>query len=300
MVTPESRFRRLRLFVAVLTAAAALVAGPAAAQAVDPPGFAPLTLEGTQVVRLNVFCFEHGVGGQLPSACTGEVMFHNAAGSEIKSGRYALEPGQTMSLQLAIPARTASGDVISRVTIIPCVLPDPGGLAIPSVEVFDRDAGRAILFANPVAPRMSDFSNGLASPGDIAGFDPQPDPPAFGMATIRSDQSMRMNVFCFEHAVNGAEPTACTGTIMFHDAAGNILRRGTYSLEPGQTRSFGFIPPDARSGATLVGIIPCVLPDPLSGRIVPNVEVMTGDGSVVVQFGPAAARASRFAQVLVR
>jgi hypothetical protein len=153
-----SAFSFRRLGTLVLTVAAGLLAATASAQAVDPPGFAPLTLKGTQVIRLNVLCFDHEVGSMLPAACRGEVMFHDAAGREIKSGRYELEPGQTMFLQLAVPALNAAGDPIRRVLIIPCVVPDPGGVAVPTVEVFDRDAGRSIVFANPAAARMSDFS----------------------------------------------------------------------------------------------------------------------------------------------
>jgi hypothetical protein len=89
------------------------------------------------------------------------------------------------------------------------------------------------------------------------------------------------------------------GTVMFHDVAGNVLRRGTYGLDPGQSRSFEFLPPAARSGATLVGIVPCIIPDP-GGPAVPSVEVMDSDGNVVLNIQPAAARASRFAQAVVR
>lgn len=132
---------------------------------------------------------------------------------------------------------------------------------IPSVEVFDRDAGRMVLFSNPAAAHMSAFSDGSPDTGDAVAFDPQPDPPGFAMATLRGDQLLRMNVTCFSHEVAGGLPGACRGTVMFHDAAGNVLRRGTYDLEPGQSRSFEVIPPVTRAG-TLAGIVPCVLPEP--------------------------------------
>jgi len=272
-----------------------LAASPASAE-IDPPGFAPVPLEGSQTIRLNVLCFEHQVGFDAPATCRGAVMFHDAAGRELKRSPYELAPGQTMNLQLTIPANTASGAPIQRVAIIPCILPDPGGVAVPSVEVFDRDAGRMVLHVNPAAVRMSEFNNSLADPGSLSGFDPQPDPPVFPVATLRTDQAMRMNIFCFEHAVNTAAPEACRGTIMFHDAAGNVLKRATYDLSPGQSASVGLAAP-GRSG--LVGIIPCIIPEP-GGRAVPNIEVLDSAGRLALLINPTAARASRLKQVVVR
>lgn len=176
---------------------------------------------------------------------------------------------------------------------MPCVIPAPGGRAIPSVEVFDREAGRVVVFAHPAAARTSDFNSGRTAPGDDVAFDPQPDPPGFGAVTLRSDQTMRLNVACFDHEVNGEPPSACQGAIMVHDAAGNVLRRGTYDLTPGQTRSFEFVPPATR--ASLVSIIPCVIPAP-GGRAIPNVEVTDGAGNIALLIGPAVARMSQFQQ----
>ncbi len=281
--------------VLLLMLLSGVAARPASAE-VDPPGFAPVPLKGAQTIRLNVLCFEHQVGYDAPATCRGTVMFHDATGRELKRGTYELAPGQTMNLQLTVPATTAAGAPIQRVAIIPCVLPDPGGVAVPSVEVFDREAGRMVLHVNPTAVRMSEFNNSLADPGSLAGFDPQPDPPVFPVATLRTDQAMRMNVFCFEHAVNVAAPEACRGTIMFHDAAGNVLKRATYALAPGQSASVGLAVP-GRSG--LVGIIPCIVPEP-GGRAVPNVEVLDSDARLVMLIGPAATRASRLKQAPVR
>jgi hypothetical protein len=256
----------------------------------DPPGFAPVTLKGSQVIFLNVSCFDHPVGDLLPNRCRGETMFHDAAGRVLKVDSYDLRPGESTSLRLAVPATNAAGRSIGRVLIIPCVIPSEGR-AIPSVEVFDRDAGRVVLFENPASERMSDFSDGSTNGRDVA-FDPQPDPPVFGMATLRANEEMRMNVTCFDHDVNGSAPNSCAGTVMFHDVAGNVIRRGSYALDAGQTRSFEVAPPALRMG-TLVGIIPCVLPEP-GGRVVPNIEVTDAAANVVLLINPAAARASQF------
>ena len=226
-------------------------------------------------------------------------MFHDGAGRVLKEGVYDLQPGQSMSFRMAVPAATAAGAPIRRVTIQPCIFPE-AGRAIPSVEVFDREAARVVLFQNPAAARMSAFNAGPRAPGggDEVAFDPQPDPPVFGMATLRADQVMRMNVTCFNHDVVGDPPNPCVGAVMFHDAAGNVLQRGAYRLEPGQTRTFRVVPPVARAGS-LVGIVPCVIPEP-GGRAVPGIEVTDSAGGVALLINPAATRASMFQVPAVR
>lgn len=101
------------------------VAASSAAAEVDPPGFAPVPLKGSQTIRMNVLCFEHQVGYDAPATCRGAVMFHDASGRELKSSTYELAPEQTMHLESTIPANTAAGAPIQRVAIIPCILPDP-------------------------------------------------------------------------------------------------------------------------------------------------------------------------------
>lgn len=267
----------------------------AALAANDPPGFAPIVAKGTQVVSLNVNCFEHQVGDYPPNPCRGELMFHDAAGRELKRGSYDLQPGESMSFRLAIPATNAAGERISRILIVPCIVPGEGR-AIPSTEVFDRDAGRVVHFSHPAVARMSEFSNGSEDVlGD--GATPLSDPPVFGPATLRSDQVMRVNVACFNHDVVGRPPNPCTGEVMFHDASGNELRRASYSLLPGQSRSFSVTPPATRTG--LAAIIPCVIPE-TGGRVVPGVEITDGAGGVAMQIGPAAARASLFEDAVPR
>lgn len=273
----------------------ALGAAAPAAAAGDPPAFAPVSVSGTQTIALNVTCFEHAVGSETaPGPCRGEIMFHDAAGRSLKEGAYDLLPGQSVALRLTIPAVNASGLPITRMQIVPCVIPSEGR-AIPSVEVYDREAARVVRFDHPASPRTSAFNNGAG--GNEVGFDPQPDPPVFAMATLRGDQRLRMNLACFNHPVNGDAPGACTGTVMFHDLAGNVIRRGTYALEPGQSRAFEVVPPVQRPGS-LSGIVPCILPDPASaaapGRTVPNVEVVDQHGAVLLSINPAGARASLF------
>ena len=136
-----------------------------------------MSVKGGQVIRMNVVCFEHESGGLPVAPCTGEFMFHDVNGRDLKTGRYELLPGQTAVLQLAVPTTTASGEPVRRVLIVPCIVPAPGGRAIPSAEVIDREVGRVVVtslhnFAMPlVRYDIGDF----AEPPPMGGlFDKAP------------------------------------------------------------------------------------------------------------------------------
>mgnify|MGYP003352737991 CR=1 FL=1 len=49
----------------------------------DPPAFAPMSVKGGQVIRMNVVCFEHESGGLPVAPCTGEFMFHDVNGRDL-------------------------------------------------------------------------------------------------------------------------------------------------------------------------------------------------------------------------
>lgn len=285
-----------RCLVAVGSAALAFVlaVGTGRAQDVsapDPPGFADVTLTPSQAVRLSVVCFDHQVGELPPDPCHGELMLHDAAGNVLKRGTYDLEPGESAFLRLVF---APSGDGQPRLGIAPCVLPAPGGLAIPSVEVIDTHTGRVVHFANPAAARMSEFNNGIADPGSIVGFNPQPDPPGFGLVTIRTDQTIRLSVACYDHPIGAVPPDPCRGELMFHDARGLVVARGTYDLQPGQRGFLRFAPDASDVGGAVLGINPCILPAP-GGRAVPSVEVIDRSmGRIALLVQPAVARMSQF------
>ena len=252
----------------------------------DPPGFGVVTLKPGQTVRLNVTCFEHRVGLVPPGPCRGTAMFHDSTDQVLLEQTVDLKPGESRSVQFTLPL--VIGDVIlPPVAIDPCWLPDPGGRSIPSVEVFDA-AGRLLHYENVASPRMSQFNNTFTNPAVISGFNPQPDPPAFGLITLARGQTLRMNVACFAHPVNGTPPDPCRGTVMFHDAAGNVLSQSEYALRPGQVAGVTLDPQPESD------IIPCFLPAN-GGRAVPNVELVdVASGDTLFLINPAAARASQF------
>ena len=118
------------------------------------------------------------------------------------------------------------------------------------------------------------------------------DPPGFGIVSINPDQTIRLNVVCWEHVVNGVPPGPCSGDMMFHDMAGNVVAIQTVKLLPGHgaVLDFGY----GRSApGSLVGLEPCWIPDPTSGRALPTVEVFdTVTGRTALHVNPLTPRVS--------
>ena len=258
----------------------------------DPPGFGLVSVRTNQIIRLNVVCFDHQVGFAPPDPCHGVAMFHAADGTLLRSGRIDLKPGQSGFLTFTPPSTGVTGAVWRMID--PCWLPDPGGRSIPNVEVLDGTTGIAVRNVNPVAARMSDVSNGR-DPGLIVGFNPQPDPPGFGLVTLVG-QAIRLNAVCFDHQVGNSPPDPCSGEFMFHNAAGDVVKSGRYSLRAGESTSLEFAPVavgDLRSAITLE---PCLLPA-AGGRVVPTVEVVDlATGDVVREILPVVSRMSELQQ----
>jgi hypothetical protein len=132
-----------------------------------------------------------------------------------------------------------------------------------------------------------------AMSGTATAFNPQPDPPAFGIVSINPDQTIRLNVVCWEHDVDGVPPGPCHGDLMFHDMAGNVVSIQTVKLGPGQAVSLDFTPVRGASPGSLVGIEPCWIPDPTSGRALPTTEVFdTQSGRMALHVNPLTPRIS--------
>ena len=123
--------------------------------------------------------------------------------------------------------------------------------------------------------------------------DPERDPPAFGIVSINPDQTIRLNVVCWEHDVNGVPPGPCHGDLMFHDMAGNVVAIQPVKLGPGQAAFLDFSFGRGTSPGVLVGIEPCWIPDPTSGRALPTTEVFdTQSGRVALHVNPLTTRIS--------
>ena len=130
-----------------------------------------------------------------------------------------------------------------------------------------------------------------AAAGPAHAFNPIPEPPAFGIVSVNTDQTIRLNIVCWEHDVAGLPPKPCSGELMFHDTDGNVVARQLVQLRPGGATLLDFSLGPRTSPATLVGIDPCWIPDPTSGRALPTVEVFdTASGRVARHVNPLTPR----------
>jgi hypothetical protein len=78
---------------------------------------------------------------------------------------------------------------------------------------------------------------------------------------------------------------------MFHDMAGNVVARQVVRLRPGGAALLDFSLGPRTGPATLVGIDPCWIPDPSSGRALPTVEVFdSASGRVARHVNPLTPR----------
>ncbi len=119
------------------------------------------------------------------------------------------------------------------------------------------------------------------------------DAPAFGIVSINPDQTIRLNVVCWEHDVNGVPPSPCHGDLMFHDMAGNVVAIQPVKLAPGQATFLDFTYGRGTSPGRLVGLDPCWIPDPTSGRALPTAEVFdTSTGRIALHVNPLTPRIS--------
>jgi hypothetical protein len=131
---------------------------------------------------------------------------------------------------------------------------------------------------------------GALSGGAFA-FNPQPDPPGFGIVSINSDQTIRLNLVCWQHPVDGLPPDPCSGELMFHDTAGNVVAIQAVRLRPGEAAALDYAAGPRTTPVLLVGIDPCWIPAPGSGRALPTVEVFdTASGRVARHVNPLTPR----------
>lgn len=137
----------------------------------------------------------------------------------------------------------------------------------------------------------------LVIPATVQAFNPQPDPPGFGLVSILPDQTIRMNMVCFGHPANGFPPDPCRGEIMLHDISGNVLASRRVLLKPGEAAFLDFSTGIRTGSVSLdrVGIDPCWIPAERSGIGIPTVEVFdTASGRTTLFINPAAPHVSMF------
>ena len=127
-------------------------------------------------------------------------------------------------------------------------------------------------------------------------FNPQPDPPGFGLVTLVNGQGIRVNVVCSEHGAGRLPPGPCAGELMIHDAAGNTLASQEVRLLPGQAASLPLSL--LRESGDPFGIDPCWAPfADNAGIAIPSAEVFsTESGRTMLFMNPATTRLSALAE----
>jgi hypothetical protein len=83
----------------------------------------------------------------------------------------------------------------------------------------------------------------------VRAFNPQPDPPAFGLIGIDPFAVARVNAICAAGPLpGGVNPGPCDVTLGFNDAAGRALKQTRVTLSPGQGTSLDITTRDAGGG----------------------------------------------------
>src|SRR5262249_60121367 len=72
----------------------------------------------------------------------------------------------------------------------------------------------------------------------VKAFNPQPDPPAFGLIGVDPFETARLNAVCADGPLpGGVAPGPCDIVLVFRDISGRALKQMTATLLPGQGTS---------------------------------------------------------------
>jgi hypothetical protein len=129
-------------------------------------------------------------------------------------------------------------------------------------------------------------------------FNPQPDPPRFGMVGIVDSQTARLNLVNLGIPTpDGLPPGPCRAHLKFFDGEGNLLASQRVDLKPGQAAFLDFAPSfnppvnDTNSGPQRAEIRGAIVP--IDGAYAPpckaTVEIFdnaTGRSSIFIPPGP--------------
>lgn len=113
---------------------------------------------------------------------------------------------------------------------------------------------------------------GIGWSGVALAFNPQPDPPAFGLVAMVKGQVAQFNAVC-SNLPSEVSPGPCRAELSFNDINGKPLKRMTIALRPGRSASLAL--PASSEGR--IQLQPVILLDQGSGRVIPTVEVFDED-----------------------
>lgn len=118
---------------------------------------------------------------------------------------------------------------------------------------------------------------GCASAITLFAFNPQPDPPGFGLVSLADNEVMRINVVCHNPPgyLPSGQPSACTANMGFMGADGRMLKYALKTIQPGAADFIEITRAELRAmgvSGIRIGIAPCVIPD-TGSRVIPTVEI---------------------------
>ncbi len=207
-----------------------------------------------------------------PGPCRVELEFLDSSGNVLLPAvQFTIKAGESAHYDLdgdnVIPPGITAGPSRMEVRPVVLVLPNPtavGIAALPpgpcvsSIEIFDNATGKTLVTSGP------------QNPGDIVGFNPQPDPPKiFGQLGIVAGQTIRLNtVNVLDPGTTAVPPGPCRVTLVLFGVDGAVLAHSSQLLQPGAATFLDFtLPTIANSIRTEVRADVTV--ESLSVRLVP-------------------------------
>jgi len=229
----------MKVTMAIIAAASLLALTPARAfnPQPDPPGFGMLGVNPGETLRLSIA--NQGTlnpDGFPPGPCRVELGFVDGQGNGVGTTlTQVLKPGASVHLDLDGNGITEGGVASARTLLRSEVRPvfrvasdtrfglTPPDPCVVSAEIFDNETGETLV------------SVGIINPGVIHGFNPQPDPPAFGLIGLLPGQTARINLV--NAGVGGSTrlpPGPCRAHLSFVDADGTVVASTDVTLKQGE------------------------------------------------------------------
>jgi hypothetical protein len=103
-------------------------------------------------------------------------------------------------------------------------------------------------------------------------FNPQPDPPGFGIVGLTLSETMRFHAFCEDHAIAGLPVDPCSVQLEFRNGSNVVVKSTTLSLQPGHYGRMDLLGTDLKWS-----------PGQVRQEVHPNVEFESGHVIVTVQ-----------------
>ena len=103
-------------------------------------------------------------------------------------------------------------------------------------------------------------------------FNPQPDPPGFGIVGLVQSETARINVLCNDHSIAGIPPDPCSIQLQFKNSSNVLIKSSSLTLQPGHYGKLDLLSTDLKWGTGQT-----------RWEVRPNVEFESGNVLVTAQ-----------------